>query len=126
MIRVQEAGPLGRRFFINTRLALRWTDSDSHVLRRGADHRRQRRLHRRRGPARRRPAHPHVLAGSPISTTCGAIHSWRAGIQFDGGTYRSDDASNYLGTYTFESLAAYEAGRPRTYTRRIGDPNISY
>ena len=38
--------------------------------------------------------------------------------------WRSDDTSNYLGTYTFESLDAYEAGRPRSYTRRIGDPNI--
>ena len=39
---------------------------------------------------------------------------------------RADDTSNYLGTYTFESLAAYEAGRPRSYTRRIGDPLIRY
>ena len=40
--------------------------------------------------------------------------------------WHSDDHTNYLGTYTFESLAAYDAGRPRSYTRRIGDPNIDY
>jgi hypothetical protein len=34
--------------------------------------------------------------------------------------------SNYLGTYTFESLDAYLAGTPRTFTQRIGDPNIRY
>jgi hypothetical protein len=50
----------------------------------------------------------------------------RTGIVLSGGSYRSDDTSNYLGTYTFESLAAYEAGTPRSYTRRIGDPNIRY
>jgi hypothetical protein len=39
---------------------------------------------------------------------------------------RSDEASNYLGTYTFESLNTYLEGRPRSYTRRIGDPNVSF
>ena len=54
------------------------------------------------------------------------IHSWRTGVQLYGGSYRSDDSFNYLGTFSFESLDAYQAGRPRSYTRRIGDPNISY
>src|SRR5262249_23793604 len=54
------------------------------------------------------------------------IHSMRTGIQLNGGWYHSDDTSNYLGTYTFESLAAYEAGTPRSYTRRIGNPTIDY
>ena len=40
--------------------------------------------------------------------------------------WQSNDTSNYLGTYTFESLEAFDAGRPRSYTRRIGDPNIRY
>ena len=48
------------------------------------------------------------------------------GVLLDGGWYHSDDASNYLGTYTFESLEAFDAGRPRSYTRRIGDPTIDY
>src|SRR6185503_2828493 len=40
--------------------------------------------------------------------------------------YRSNDGVNYFGTYTFASLADYEAGRPSNYTRRIGDPNLTY
>src|SRR4029078_4320677 len=32
----------------------------------------------------------------------------------------------YLGTYTFESPDAYAAGLPRSYTPRVGDPNIAY
>jgi hypothetical protein len=44
----------------------------------------------------------------------------------DSGWYHSDSTSNYLGTYTFESLDAFEAGLPRSYTRRIGDPTIAY
>src|SRR5207244_11288112 len=50
----------------------------------------------------------------------------RTGVVLDGGSYRSDDTSNYLGTYTFESLEAFLANQPRSYTRRIGDPNIRY
>ena len=52
------------------------------------------------------------------------IHSWRTGVTLDAGSYRSNDASNYLGTYTFESLAKYRLGLPRSYTIRVGDPNI--
>jgi hypothetical protein len=53
-------------------------------------------------------------------------HSVRTGVVFAGGSYRSDDSANYLGTYTFESLDAFDAGLPRSFTRRIGDPNIDY
>ena len=53
-------------------------------------------------------------------------HSWRVGGLIEGGRYRSDDISNYLGTYTFASLDDYLAGRPSNYTRKIGDPNVTY
>jgi hypothetical protein len=125
MIRIQEAGPLGRRFFTNTRLAVRVIDSDTwssvesptiivnDAFSSGGAQRAGGRHVRR------------FILQSDLDYVRG-IHSWRTGVQFDGGRYRSDDAFNYLGTYTFESLAAYEAGQPRTYTRRVGDPNISY
>jgi hypothetical protein len=53
-------------------------------------------------------------------------HSWRTGALVEGGSFTSDDLSNYLGTYTFASLADYDAGRPSTFTRRTGDPNLTY
>jgi len=53
-------------------------------------------------------------------------NSVRMGVQIDASRFRTDARSNYLGTYTFESLQAFEEGRPRSYTRRIGDPNIAY
>ena len=53
-------------------------------------------------------------------------HAVRAGALVEGGRYRSDSLTNYLGTYTFTSLAEYEAGRPATYTRRIGNPFVQY
>lgn len=124
-VRFQEAGPLGRRFFTNTRFTLNISDSGSHSL----------------------LELPTVIVTDSF-TTGGAqlsggrhgrnfslmsdldyvrgINSWRMGVAIEGGHYRSDDASNYLGTYTFETLDAFLAGRPRSYTRRIGDPLIAY
>ena len=53
-------------------------------------------------------------------------HAVRAGALVEGGSYRSDSRTNYLGTYTFTSLAEYETGRPATYSRRTGDPLVEY
>ena len=48
------------------------------------------------------------------------------GTLVEGGVYRSDTRTNYLGTFTFSSLADYDAGRPPNYTRRAGDPLVEY
>jgi hypothetical protein len=53
-------------------------------------------------------------------------HSMRMGALVEGGWYRSDNRSNYLGTYTFSSLDDYNAGRASNYTVRTGDPRVSY
>jgi hypothetical protein len=54
------------------------------------------------------------------------VHSMRAGILLEGGRYRSDDAVNYFGTYTFASLRDYEAGRPSNFTRRTSLADVEY
>ncbi|HKH70669.1 MAG TPA: TonB-dependent receptor, partial [Vicinamibacterales bacterium] len=53
-------------------------------------------------------------------------HAIRFGTLIEGGWYRSDNRTNYLGTYTFASQADYDAGRPQTYTQRLGDPLVEY
>lgn len=53
-------------------------------------------------------------------------HAIRAGALLEGGSYRSDATTNYLGTFTFTSLADYEAGRPSTYSRRSGNPLVRF
>ena len=50
----------------------------------------------------------------------------RAGIEVQAGTYDTDSDSNYLGTYVFASLDAFDARTPRSYSRRLGDPSLSY
>ncbi len=51
-------------------------------------------------------------------------HAVRAGLQFEGGRYRSDERRNTFGTFTFADLDAFTAGRPTTYTRTVGDPRV--
>jgi carboxypeptidase family protein len=53
-------------------------------------------------------------------------HALRLGTLVEGGLYRSDSRTNYLGTFTFPSLADYNAGRPATYSRRSGNPLVEY
>lgn len=53
-------------------------------------------------------------------------HSARAGILLEGGLYRSDDRRNYAGTFTFASLADYQAGRPTTFSQRLGEPFVEF
>ncbi len=53
-------------------------------------------------------------------------HAVRVGALVEGGVYRSDSRTNYLGTYTFASLADYQDTRPSTYTKRVGDPLVEY
>jgi hypothetical protein len=124
-IRVQHYGPIGRRMFTRSRLQLFVTDSSTQSLTNaptvrvndaftsggaqlaGGDHSRRLNL------------------GSDLDYVRGR-HSIRSGVVLDATWTRSDSTSNYLGTYTFSSLAAYNAGVASNYTRRVGDPNISY
>lgn len=124
-VRIQQLGPLGRRGFWRNRVQVTWEDNvnvsavEKQTIRvieafttggaqiAGGQHSKT------------------ALIGSDLDYVRGN-HTLRTGLQMDLARWRSDDRSNYLGTYTFESLAAYDAGRPRSYTQRIGDPNLSY
>lgn len=55
-----------------------------------------------------------------------AKHALRAGVLVNGGWWDSNQQSNTNGTFTFSSLQDYFAGLARTYSRRVGDPNVSY
>lgn len=123
--RVQEVGPLGRRFFMNTRLNVGWTDWESRSV---LEARTITVLDQFSSGGAQKAGGRHsrdVNFGGDLDYVRGT-HSVRAGMQIDANWFRSDDTSNYLGTYTFETLDAFNAGRPRSYTQRVGDPNISY
>jgi hypothetical protein len=53
-------------------------------------------------------------------------HAIRFGALIEGGWYKSDSRTNYLGTFTFPTMEEYEAGRPASYTQRLGNPLVDY
>ncbi len=123
-VRVQEAGPLGRRFFINSRFSLNWSDSASHsateaitTLINGS--------YNYGGAQIKGGRYTRTFSLMSDLDYVRGRHSVRGGVQFDGGRYRSDAMSNYLGTYTFNADPG-DGGYPINYRRVIGDPNIAY
>jgi hypothetical protein len=122
---LQQNGPIGRRFVLNTRLSLFGNDSDAAstveaptvvvndaftsggAQRRGGTHTRN------------------YWLNSDLDYVRG-IHTMRTGVEIQHFRSRTNSQSNYLGTYVFESLEAFQDGRPRSYSRRIGDPNVTY
>jgi hypothetical protein len=123
--RISENGPLGRRFFSESRLQLHWSDSSSHSA---IEQPAVRVLDAfTSGGAQQRGGRNVVdfEAASDLDYVRGA-HSFRTGVLIEGGRYRTDESSNYLGTFTFTSLADYLTNHPANYTRRVGDPAIGY
>jgi hypothetical protein len=123
--RIQESGPLGRRTFAASRLELNWTRNVAHANIEAptiqvAD------AFTSGGAQVAGGRHDLDFEFASDIDHIRGIHSIRAGVLLEGGSFRTDDSSNYLGTYSFTSLAAFDAGRPATFTVRIGDPLIEY
>lgn len=53
-------------------------------------------------------------------------HAMKAGLLMRTAAYRIDDHSNSNGTFTFSDLDDFIAARPLTFTRRDGDPRVSF
>jgi hypothetical protein len=125
MLRVSEGGPLARSWFGESRLQVRWAGSEAAAATEAAAVRVLDSF--TSGGAQQ--------AGGRRSTEiewatnvdwARAKHAIRFGSLVEGGSFRSDSRTNYLGTYTFASLQDYRDGVAATYTRRDGDPLVEY
>jgi hypothetical protein len=123
--RIQEAGPLGRRFFTNTRLQVNWSDSSSHATTEAVTIVVPDAFTSGGAQVKGGQHNKYFNFASDLDYVRG-IHSVRTGVQLDGTFFHSDSARNYLGTYTFTSLAAYQANQPATFTKQTGDPIVDY
>jgi hypothetical protein len=124
-VRVQHFGPVGRRAFTRSRIQLIQSDS---TARSAVEAPTIQVLDAFTSGGAQQAGGNHATtldAASDLDYVLGR-HSLRTGFVLDATHYRSDATSNYLGTYTFDSLAAYEASDPSNYIRRIGDPSIAY
>jgi hypothetical protein len=54
------------------------------------------------------------------------LHVMRAGFELDVANFREFDARNAAGTFTFSSLDNFLAGRPDTFTQRLGTAETSF
>ena len=110
--RVQDAGPLGRRFFTNTRVNLNWQHNEQH----SATEARTIRVNDAftSGGAQNSGGRDTKLLNfaSDLDYVRG-IHSVRGGLTVDSSWTRSTLNNNNFGTYTFESLEDFEAKQPR-------------
>ena len=108
--RIQESGPLGRRTFATSRLELNWTRTASHANIEAptiqvAD------AFTSGGAQVAGGRHDLDFEFASDIDHIRGMHSIRAGVLLEGGSFRTDDSANYLGTYSFTSLAAYDAGQ---------------
>ena len=123
--RIQHAGPIGRRIFINNRLfvgAFRNKSASSvesptiRVLDAWTSG----------GAQQRGSSHQVGFQHASDLDYIRGIHSWRTGVLLFGIRPTSTTETNYLGTFTFPTPEAYQAGTPSLYTRFIGDPRVEY
>jgi hypothetical protein len=125
VLRISEDGPVGRRFFSESRLQVRWSASDATSVLEAPTVRVLDAF--TAGGAQRRGGTRAIEfeAATDLDYVRGN-HGLRTGVLLEGGRHHADDITNYFGTWTYASLADYEAGRPSNYTRRIGDPEVRY
>lgn len=124
-LRIQEAGPIGRRTFINTRLSWQKGKIDMHSATDAPTVVVQDAFTTGSAQNEQFVDLTQGTFASDIDHVRG-IHSWRAGVQVDGTWFSATSRFNYLGTYTFSSLNDYLAGRPLLYTRSLGNPVNRY
>jgi hypothetical protein len=56
----------------------------------------------------------------------GRKQQMRVGYLLEGGRYKNFDATNAAGTFTYSSREAYLAGRPTTFTQRLGQVDTAF
>lgn len=124
-LRVSENGAIGRRLFFDSRFEAQWRSSRVE----SASERPTLRVldaFTTGGAGRAGTRKAFDVEGAIDVDYVRGAHSMRAGVLVEGSRSSSDERTNYLGTFTFSSVADYVAGKPSLFTRRTGDPLIRY
>ena len=125
-LRLGHRGTFQRRYVNDLRFQLRWQTRDSQSL---SDETAIRVLDaftaggaQIQGGSRSRE----IEIEDELEFTLGRGHQISTGFTINGTTSHADERRNAVGTFTFASLEAFEAGVPMTFTKRVGDPVIDY
>jgi hypothetical protein len=125
LLRFADSGPLSKRTLNEFRFQARWQETQSRavsalpaILVAGAFNRggAQVNLNRRVND---------VEIADNLDLIFGK-HSMRVGGLFEVARYRSAERNNFNGTFTFASLAAFQAAAPTTFTQRFGEPGVEF
>jgi hypothetical protein len=120
-VRAVSGGPIGRRLTLESRLELRWADQRAVPLVETPTVKVLDTFHAGGAQVAGGQRTFDLAAAADLEYGRG-VHALRAGVLVERGRSLSTRRVNYLGTYTFPSIDAYLAGRPATYTRRVGTP----
>ena len=125
IVRIQHAGPLGRRAYLNSRVAFSQMDLDLHS---NTEARTIRVLDSftSGGAQQRQDMRYDWLQMMADVDYVRGVHSFRFGNDLWFQYVRNIQENNYLGTYTFSSLADFEGGRPSIYNQLVGDPKVTF
>ena len=125
IVRIQHAGPLGRRAYLNSRIAWSQMDLDLHSNTEAQTIRVLDSFTAGGAQQRQDMRYSWLQMMADVDYVRG-VHSFRTGIDQWFQHVRNIQENNYLGTYTFSSLADFEAGRPSIYNQVIGDPKVTF
>ena len=118
---MSESGPLSRSVFGQTRLQLRWSSDRATSLLEAPTVRVLDSFTSGGAQVAGGRRSFDLEAAADVDYVRGS-HSYRAGFLLEGGRYRSDRNTNYLGTWTYSSLDDFRDNRPSHYSRRTGEP----
>jgi hypothetical protein len=125
LLRVSIGGPWGQRRNVDSRAQLRWNGARNQSLVEGPTIQVLDAFTGGGAQATSGERGFSVFAASDMDYARSG-HAWRAGGLVDAAHHAANRRANYLGTYIFPSLAAFESGRPAFFTRRFGDARVSY
>ena len=108
-LRMQEAGPVGKNAYLNTRLQLRFNENSSVSQLEAPTVRILDAVTSGGAQVKGGRNQKDIELSSDFNYVRG-IHTMRTGILLEGRRYRADDATNYLGTYTFSSQRRLRPG----------------
>jgi hypothetical protein len=125
IVRIQQAGPLGRRAFLNARVAWSQLDLDLHSNTEAQTIRVLDSFTSGGAQLHQDMRYQWLQMMADVDYVRG-VHSFRVGndLWFQG--VRNIQENNYLGTYTFSSLENFNARRPSIYSQVIGDPRVTF
>ena len=121
IVRVQQAGPLGRRAFMNSRVAFSQLDLDIHSNTEAPTIRVLDSFTSGGAQQHQDLRYDWLQIMADVDYVRG-VHSFRVGNDLWFQHVRNIQENNYLGTYTFSGLDDFDARRPAIYSQVLGDP----